>query len=127
LSYRYILNRHTSSCINPPALSLNYCSIVNINKGREISIIELPSVKQGSHYADGLEHAEFVIDVDFAEFEARYASITFDDRARNKSSNPDISIKLPSGFSVKFHRQPLDVVVAEEIAAAAAAAGSAPC
>lgn len=86
---------------------------------RTVGIIELPSVKDGSPYAEGLEHCEFVIDVDFATFIARYPTIHFDLRALHKESNPDIAVKLPSGHSVKFHHQPLDVVVEQELAAEA--------
>ena len=35
---------------------------------REISVVELPSPKQGTFYPTGLEHAEFVIEESFEDY-----------------------------------------------------------
>jgi len=56
-----------------------------------------------------------VIDTDFESFMARYPHLRFDERARYKKSNPEVSIKLPTGYRVKFHHEPLDRVVEREL------------
>ncbi len=87
-----------------------------VYKDRKIRLIELPSPKGGSPYATGLEHAEFVIDKPFDLFMRAHPAVKFDTRGMDKARNADISVKLAGGrYTVKFHHQPLDLVIEEEI------------
>ena len=93
--------------------------------GFKISCVEIPSPKPGSFYASGLEHCEVVIagpstpkntQSALLEFASQHnAAIDFDKRAIEKEINADISVKLPSGTSVKFHCCPLYEVIKFEI------------
>ncbi len=88
-------------------------------RGRSITVIEVPSPKPGRAYAEGWEHAEFVIAETFAAFAARHPRAEFDWRGAEKVHNPDLALALPSpsgNFAVKFHHQALEAVIAEETA-----------
>lgn len=80
---------------------------------RKIECVELPSPKKGTVYAEGLEHAEFVIGVDFENFMKAYPLVNFDTSALSKSVNPDVRVQY-DGFSVKFHRESLEQVIEKE-------------
>ncbi len=111
--------------------------------GHEISVLEIPSPKAKSPYRSGLEHVEFVIPTSsegtterspwndathqaaFDEFMRRRPKLVdcWNQEARHKNINPDISIKLNlqqqdfsnNNCSVKFHLMPLaDVIAAEK-------------
>jgi uncharacterized protein len=98
---------------------------------RSISVVEIPSPKTGSAYRRGLEHVEFVIprpssvvspihnhQSTLDAFMERHPKIPWDTKAKSKSINPDISLKLEvEGFgncSVKFHLFPLAEVIEYE-------------
>jgi len=80
---------------------------------RQIFLVELPAPKEGSAYADGLEHSEFVIPEKFEDFIKHHSSVPFDLSDIHKKSNPDIKIKY-DGFSVKFHNRTLEEVIRTE-------------
>lgn len=71
-------------------------------KGVKIPCIELPAPKKYSPYKERWEHVEFVLTTSFETFMKQYPKLVFEKNNMNKSINPDISIKLPSGV-VKFH------------------------
>ena len=76
-----------------------------------IPCVEIPAPKAGSSYAFGWEHVECVVEEDLEAFAARHTELIFDKRALKKSLNPELVWKLPSGLSVKFHRQSLEEVI----------------
>ena len=75
-----------------------------------IYCLELPSPKQSSFYPEGYEHAEFVIPDSFDEFMRKHPRATFNEKARGKKINPDISINYGE-HSVKFHHHSLAYVI----------------
>lgn len=77
---------------------------------RLIGVLELPSPKASSFYAEGWEHVEFVIDVDFESFISKYPLLEFDRSAIDKPINADISRNY-DGCAVKFHRHNLEYVI----------------
>ena len=95
----------------------------------EVTCVEVPCPKDGSHYSNGLEHAELVIGhvedgirdnkrlKQFIEecknLELELAS-RFDYRALNKKLNADVSVSFDN-FTVKFHQRPLYEVCAKEM------------
>ena len=79
-------------------------------QGRAIKLLELPSPKPGSPYAEGFEHVEFVIDEDLDSFIARYPQLTFDTKGMKKAINPDVRLAY-GPLSVKFHRHNLEYVI----------------
>lgn len=93
-----------------------------IYQGRSIHCLELPAPKQGSSYAEGWEHAEFVIPHhDNAPFKSTlekfmhaHPSLAFDTRAVDKKLNPEIGLKIPP-YQIKFHvRDIRDVIELEK-------------
>lgn len=79
-------------------------------KGREISVIEIPSPKLWSDYQDGFEHVEFVINKSFDDFMAMYPNVNFSKKAITKEINPEIKIWYKN-WSVKFHHNSLEYVI----------------
>ena len=105
------------------------CHLVEGQGLYEVTCVEVPCPKAGSHYSNGLEHAELVIGhvedgirdnkrlKQFIEecknLELELAS-RFDYRALNKKLNADVSVSFDN-FTVKFHQRPLYEVCAEEM------------
>lgn len=77
--------------------------------GWRIPSLELPAPKQGSPYAEGLEHAEFVTVGSLDWFQERYEHLPFTHNGMKKDINPELGLKH-AGMSVKFHEQPLGAV-----------------
>lgn len=82
-------------------------------RGRTIDVIELPAPKPGSPYAEGYEHAEFVVGEDPRLFAARYPSLEWDVSGADKAINADVRLSY-DGFSVKFHERSLEEVIVLE-------------
>lgn len=78
---------------------------------RRIEVVELPSPKDGSPYAEGWEHAEFVIGEDLLSFTQRHPHLSWDLSDLHKPVNADVRLRY-EGFSVKFHRHALAYVIA---------------
>ena len=85
-----------------------------IFQNRSIAVIELPAPKPGSAYQEGFEHAEFVVNMDPTEFAARYPALDWDLSGAHKPVNADVR-RSYDGFSMKFHRQSLEEVIAIEV------------
>jgi predicted metalloenzyme YecM len=83
-------------------------------RGRMIDVVELPSPKPGSAYPEGYEHAEFVVDEDLLTFTQRFPKLAWHLDDLRKTTNPDVRLRYPD-FSVKFHRQSLADVIAQEL------------
>jgi len=81
--------------------------------GRSIDVLELPAPKPGSPYAEGFEHAEFVVDEDLMGFTQRHTQLAWDLSGMDKTINADVRLRF-DGFSVKFHRRALADVIADE-------------
>jgi predicted metalloenzyme YecM len=102
-----------------------------------INVVEIPAPKDGSPYKAGLEHVEFVIPTNqpqvvsspmndavhqstLNDFMAQYPTVKWSTKAKNKDSNPDVSVKMDLDelfgvCSVKFHLMPLARVIDYEI------------
>lgn len=80
---------------------------------RQVQFIELASPKPGSPYPSGLEHVEFVIDSSLDEFRAKHQNHKWDTKGMEKKTNQDIRLNF-NGFSVKFHLDSLENVIALE-------------
>ena len=89
-----------------------------VSGNRFIPLVELPAPKRGSDYQSGLEHVEFVLpaEVSLNEYMKMHPSANWDQRGINKPSNPDIRLDF-EGYSIKFHKQPLEIVIANELIA----------
>lgn len=79
-------------------------------EGWRVPYLELPAPKEGSKYAEGLEHCEIVVIGDLEKFATRHNNLYFDRKGMNKVINPELSLKTDC-MSVKFHEQPLGAVV----------------
>lgn len=75
-----------------------------------IDAIELPAPKDGSAYAEGLEHIEFVLYDDIPTFLKKYEGKPFELRAADRGINPEIGLSLGE-LTVKFHLLNLPTVV----------------
>ena len=80
---------------------------------RHIALVELPAPKSQRPYPEGWEHGEFVVSEDLLAFTQRYPQAAWDLSDLYKPTNADVRLTF-DGFSVKFHRQALDHVIAEE-------------
>jgi uncharacterized protein len=78
--------------------------------GWTVPYLEIPEPKEGSHYPEGLEHAEFVVIGSLKRFLDRHDDLPFSDTGMGKAINPEAGLKA-EGISVKFHEQPLGAVV----------------
>lgn len=78
--------------------------------GWVVPFVELPAPKEGSPYAEGLEHVELVVVGSLEHFLERHSSLPFTRSGMNKSINPEAGLKT-KGISVKFHEQQLGAVV----------------
>lgn len=76
---------------------------------QSVSILELPAPKEGSPYAKGFEHVEFVISQTMDQFSSQFPHLSFV-RSGNKNLNPELCLKTKAG-QVKFHYLPLQRVV----------------
>jgi uncharacterized protein len=83
-------------------------------QGYKIPLIEVPAPKTGSHYREGFEHIEVVIQESFETFMQKYPQLKFDTSAMSKELNAEIRVKLDQFISVKFHKQSLKEVIAIE-------------
>lgn len=81
-----------------------------IHDSWRIDAIELPAPKEGSKYAEGLEHVEFVIYDDIPTFLKKYKDKPFETRSADRGINPEISLKLDE-LSVGFHLLSLPTVL----------------
>lgn len=79
-----------------------------------IPALELPAPKDGSPYPEGWEHAEFATGDPLADFIARYPHLPFNTKAMSKPHNPEVSLKIDGGYTIKFHPEPLLEVVRKE-------------
>ena len=103
---------------------------------RIITVLEIPSPKEGSFYSTGLEHVEFTLGTEGVDCTSPINDINhqsklqafmeehpeiknWNEKALTKDVNPDVSIKidLPEfGIcSVKFHLLPLEKVIEYEL------------
>lgn len=71
-----------------------------------ISGIEVPAPKNGKPRKDGLEHAEFVIKTNLAEFREKHAEIDFNLEAYDREINPELEVNFEN-CAAKFHTQSL--------------------
>ena len=73
--------------------------------------IEIPAPKEGRDFAEGLEHAEFVLyDGTFDYFLKKYAGKQFGLKSATRGINPEVVYQL-DGCAVKFHLLSLLTVV----------------
>jgi predicted adenylyl cyclase CyaB len=84
-------------------------------KNRSVDIIELPSVKPGTSYTSGFEHAEFVVNESFDDIIAKHTEISFDCASVNKKHNAELRLKFAPDISIKFHHLSLEKVIEQEI------------
>ena len=71
--------------------------------GRRIRYIELLAPAEGDQFAEGLEHAEFIINgCGLEEFITKYPNLEWNTNAIAREIGPDVGVKLSGGFGVKF-------------------------
>ena len=89
-----------------------------VTGGWRIPFLEIAAPKDGSPYAEGLEHAEFVVSGLLKSFWDRHRSLNFKDDAATRSVNPELKLKqFP--ITIKFHQLSLGSAITIENALAA--------
>ncbi|KAJ3179510.1 hypothetical protein HDU85_004783 [Gaertneriomyces sp. JEL0708] len=93
-------------------------------RDRVIDVLELPAPKPGRNYQSGWEHVELVVDdmsleefmaeVDKSRTELGSPPLDWDLSGIHKPLNRDVRLVFEAGFSVKFHEQTLEEVIAFE-------------
>lgn len=76
-----------------------------------IACLELPAPKQGSTYAEGWEHAEFVTGESLNNFMAKYPQVNFDTKSLQKPINPEVAVKISADYQAKFHEHSILEVI----------------
>lgn len=79
-----------------------------------IPSLELPSPKVGSSYAEGWEHAEFVIPEGVKAFIEKHKSVAFDTSGLDREINPELALSVSALTQMKFHQLSLLEVIAIE-------------
>ena len=79
-------------------------------KNYVIPLIEVPAPKAGRFTAEGFEHIEVVIDIDFPELMRLYPHCQFEKKAMYKKLNPELEIEF-GDCAVKFHHQSLEEII----------------
>lgn len=79
-----------------------------------IDCLELPAPKEGSHYREGWEHAEFVTSTPLSEFMANYPEVSFKTSGIKKELNPEIAFKVKEIYQAKFHPEHILGVIRKE-------------
>lgn len=75
-----------------------------------IPLVEVPAPKAGRKTAEGWEHIEVVIDINFDDLINKYDYLKFDTKALSKELNPELVFKF-NDCSIKFHHQSLEEVI----------------
>lgn len=78
-----------------------------------ISYIELPQPKPGSHYAEGIDHVQFVTRLPLNHFHDKYRSLPFEEKGLVSKLNPLLKLE-GNEVSVKFHDKHMGAVAALE-------------
>lgn len=79
-------------------------------KGMKISFFEILAPAQGdTFYAEGLEHAEFVVNSPLLEMIKKYPSIDF--YFNDNKINPELILRFPIQANAKFHELPINEVI----------------
>jgi predicted metalloenzyme YecM len=78
-------------------------------KGMKISYFEILAPAKGDTFSEGLEHAEFVINIEFSKITEKYPSVNF--IFNDKKINPELILKFPNNANVKFHELPINEVI----------------
>jgi uncharacterized protein len=85
--------------------------------GWRIPFLEVAAPKEGSPYAEGLEHAEFVVRGLLRDFQTRHEALGFKLDAADRPVNPELKLKqFP--ITLKFHQLSIGSVVMIENALA---------
>jgi len=79
--------------------------------GFKIDCIELPAPKVRNRFKEGLEHAEFVINVPLSDFLVRHHNINFGLDSYDKEINPELEAEFED-CAVKFHEKNILEVIA---------------
>jgi predicted metalloenzyme YecM len=79
-------------------------------KEMKISFFEILAPAQGdTFYVEGLEHAEFVVNIPLSEMINQYPSIDF--ILNDNEINPELILRFPIQANAKFHEKPIDEVI----------------
>lgn len=78
--------------------------------GWVVPYIELPAPKEGSLYAEGLEHAEFVVVGSLERFHQKYRNLPFETKSMDRELNPELGLKTARA-AMKFHKLQIGAVV----------------
>lgn len=74
-----------------------------------IPYFELMAPAEGDSYAEGLEHAEFVISEGINEFRKRYSELDFE--FKDRKINPELVLKFDNNANIKFHLRNIEEVL----------------
>ena len=74
-----------------------------------IPYFELLAPADGDAYQEGLEHAEFVVDIPLSQIARKYPSIL--SVLKDRKINAELVLKFPNNANVKFHELPIDEVI----------------
>lgn len=102
----------TSQLVKEPLVADRRVGVFKFNEPLEyerrvIETIELIEPVEGVDEVSGLQHAEFLLDVSFEVFLAKYPDIDFELNKMSDEKFPMIKLRLPNGLMVKFPKYPI--------------------
>lgn len=93
-----------------PITTLQLNEPIAVSESLAINLLELPAPKSSTHYNEGFEHIECVIQESLKEFQGRFSAIDFKTNNIDAILNADISCRFGDGV-VKFHNQCLSEII----------------
>lgn len=80
-----------------------------VGKWQDVSYIEVPQPKPGSHYLEGIDHVQFVTRLPLGKFQAKYSDVAFEEKGLANKLNPLLKLE-GEAVSVKFHDKHMGAV-----------------
>ncbi len=77
----------------------------------EIKYFEVLAPAEGDKFSEGLEHAEFVINMDLHSFVGRYPDLEWNINGIDREIGPEVAIYFPDRANVKFKTMSMDEIV----------------
>lgn len=81
-------------------------------KDIQIRFVEILAPAKDNTFREGLEHAEFVINIPLSNMMQKYPLLSF--IHKDKKINAELVLKFPNNANIKFHEKPIDEVISIE-------------
>ncbi|MFZ2153531.1 MAG: VOC family protein [Microgenomates group bacterium] len=80
----------------------------------KIKYFEVMAPAEGDKYNNGLEHAEFVINISLTEFVSRYPNVTWNVNSINRPIGADVGVRFEDAANAKFKTMTMEEIIEAE-------------